>query len=70
MKNGINNTVQQPMAEPAFLCLPDLVSGIPIFLEIRDLAAEIPSNLFHENPPLFIASTPLKFMLRSFYFDL
>ncbi|MEI6513767.1 MAG: hypothetical protein WCO51_10925, partial [bacterium] len=30
------------------------VSGIPIALEIRDLAAEMASNLFQENTPLFM----------------
>lgn len=39
---------------PNFLCLPDRVRGIPISLEILALNAEIPTNLFHENPPLFI----------------
>jgi hypothetical protein len=35
------------------------VSGIPIFRETRDFAAEIPSARFHEKPPLFIAPSPL-----------
>lgn len=39
---------------PSFLCLPERVRGIPIFLEMRALAAERPINLFQENPPLFI----------------
>lgn len=39
---------------PSFLCLPDLVSGMPIFLEIRALKAEIPTNLLQEKPPLFM----------------
>jgi hypothetical protein len=39
---------------PIFLSLPLLVSGMPMDREIRDLAAEIPKNLFHENPPRFI----------------
>ena len=40
---------------PNFLCLPDLVKGIPIRLEIRDLNAEIPKNLLQEKPPRFIS---------------
>ena len=40
---------QQPMARPNFLCRPDRVSGIPIFLEILPLAPEIPRARFQEN---------------------
>ncbi len=36
---------------PIFRCRPLLVNGIPIEREILDLAAEIPTNLFHEKPP-------------------
>lgn len=39
---------------PIFLSLPLFVKGIPIFLEIPDLNAEIPTSLFHEKPPKFI----------------
>ena len=39
---------------PIFLCLPDLVRGTPIFLEILDFKAEIPRNRFQEKPPRFI----------------
>jgi len=42
------------MKAPIFLCLPDLVSGIPTCLEILALKAEIPKNRFQENPPRFI----------------
>ena len=38
---------------PIFLCLPDFVNGIPIFLEIFALSPETPKSLFHENPPRF-----------------
>ena len=41
---------------PIFLSRPLLVSGMPIEREILDLAAEIPKNHFHENPPRFIFS--------------
>jgi hypothetical protein len=49
-------TMQPPpvIIRPIFLCRPLLVNGIPMDLEILDLAAEIPKNRFHENPPLFI----------------
>lgn len=43
------------MKAPIFLCLPDLVSGIPIRLEILALKAEIPKNRLQENPPRFIS---------------
>jgi hypothetical protein len=36
---------------PNFRCLPDLVSGIPMRREIRDLNAEIPKKRRQENPP-------------------
>lgn len=36
---------------PNFLWRPDLVSGMPIFLDILALSAEIPIKRFHENPP-------------------
>jgi hypothetical protein len=39
---------------PIFLCLPDLVSGIPMLLEILALNAEMPRNRLQENPPRFI----------------
>jgi len=39
---------------PIFLSRPLLVSGMPIEREILDLTAEIPKNLFQENPPRFI----------------
>jgi len=42
---------------PIFLSRPLLVKGIPIDRESRDLAAEIPRNLYHENPPRFIISS-------------
>lgn len=48
-----------PIAAPTFRCRPDLVSGIPIFLDNLDFAAEIPSSRFHENPPLFILASYL-----------
>jgi len=39
---------------PILRSRPLLVSGMPMDLEILDFAAEIPTNLFHENPPKFI----------------
>ena len=44
---------------PNFLCRPDRVKGIPILREIRALAAEIPTSLLHEKPPLFISFLPV-----------
>lgn len=40
---------------PIFRCRPLLVSGMPMAREILDLAAEIPTNLFHEKPPRFMS---------------
>lgn len=48
---------------PIFLWRPDLLKGIPIFLEILALKAEIPTNLFQENPPLFILHPLVKNIL-------
>lgn len=42
------------MKAPSFLCLPDLVNGIPISLEILALKAEIPKSRLQEKPPQFI----------------
>lgn len=39
---------------PTLHCLPLFVSGMPMDLDILDLAAEMPVARFHENPPLFI----------------
>jgi hypothetical protein len=43
-----------PSAAPTFRSRPVFDRGIPIFLEMRDLKAVMPRNLFHENPPIFI----------------
>ena len=45
------------MKAPIFLCLPDLVSGMPICLEILALKAEMPRNRLQEKPPRFILKT-------------
>ena len=37
-----------PMARPMARCRPERVSGIPILLESRALAADIPKARFHE----------------------
>jgi hypothetical protein len=37
-----------------FRSLPLLVKGMPIDLDIRALAEEMPVNRFHEKPPRFI----------------
>jgi hypothetical protein len=50
-------SVEHPAAAPSFRCLPDLVSGMPIFLDILDFAADMPVSLFHEKPPLFTERT-------------
>jgi hypothetical protein len=48
--------MQHPMARPTFLCLPDRVRGIPIFLDILVLAPEMPRARFQENEkPNFLA---------------
>jgi hypothetical protein len=39
---------------PSFRLRPLAVRGIPIARETRDLAADIPISLFHENPPKFL----------------
>ena len=47
--------MQQPMALPIFLCLPERVSGIPMAREILPFAEDIPSARFHENEkPYFL----------------
>lgn len=48
---GIRYMTQQPAAAPIFRCLPDRVQGTPVALEIRDFAVDMPTALFHENPP-------------------
>ena len=49
----ITNGMAQPPVTilPAFRCLPDFVSGIPVFLDIFLLALVMPVALFQENPP-------------------
>jgi hypothetical protein len=47
------------MEAPSFLRLPLAVNGIPILRDTRDLNAEIPKNLLHENPPKFIPFPPV-----------
>ena len=44
---------KQPIALPTALCLPDLVNGMPIFLESLVFWPETPRARFHEkeNPP-------------------
>lgn len=49
-------TTRQPppvIMRPILRSRPLRVNGMPIDLEIRDLAAEIPTNRFHEKPPRF-----------------
>jgi len=56
-KAPIQITTKQPPPVrilPIFRSFPLFVKGMPIDLDIRDLAAEIPVNRFHEKPPLFI----------------
>lgn len=43
--------VEHPIAAPALRWRPDLVNGIPVFLDILDFAADTPSARFHEKPP-------------------
>lgn len=40
---------KHPTIFPTFLCLPDLVKGIPVAREILRLAEEMPTARFHEN---------------------
>jgi len=53
------------MKAPIFLCLPDLVRGMPIRLEILALKAEMPKKRLQENPPRFICLIPHKQSFRS-----
>ncbi len=61
--------MQQPMARPNFLCRPDRVSGIPIFLEILPFAPEIPRARFQENekPNFLIESSCVQDALFTFF---
>lgn len=67
--------MQQPMALPNLRWRPEAVSGTPIFREIFDFAAEIPTARFKENerpgiPFLRAITTPLKmfnFYLPDFF---
>jgi len=43
------NGTQQPVARPIFLCLPCLVSGIPIFFDTFPFNADKPTARFQEN---------------------
>jgi len=43
------NGMQHPMARLNFFCRPDLVRGMPIFLDILLLVPEMPSARFQEN---------------------
>jgi len=40
-------------------CLPEHVRGMPICLESRDFAVDMPSRRFQEKPPLFIVCFPI-----------
>ena len=44
-----NNASVQPIIRPILRCLPDRVSGMPIFRERRPLAADSPVARLHEN---------------------
>jgi hypothetical protein len=57
-RSATKTGIRHPIAAPALRCLPDLVKGIPVFLDIRDLAAETPRKRFHENPPLLAIIIP------------
>jgi hypothetical protein len=53
--SNVAATTQQPNTLPTFRWRPDLVSGIPIRLDIFFLADEIPTARFHENEkPYFL----------------
>ena len=53
----VNPKVEQPQPRkipaPNFLCLPLLVKGMPVFLDILCLARVIPRARFQEKPPRF-----------------
>jgi hypothetical protein len=51
---------KHPSIDPILRCLPDLVKGMPILRDSLDFAAEIPRNLFQENPPRFMRWVPVK----------
>jgi len=61
MMMGKTNIVLYPIIFPILRCRPDLVKGTPIFREILDFAAEMPTALFHEKPPLFAIVKPPSF---------
>ena len=61
--------MQHPRAAPTFLCLPDLVSGIPIWRESLVFAPDSPTARLHENEspgiplrrlPMFCACSSLE----------
>ena len=45
----IKNEIQHPIACPTFRCLPCLVKGTPIFLEILFFIPDIPTARFHDH---------------------
>jgi hypothetical protein len=48
--------IRHPTIRPIFCCLPDRVSGMPIFRESFPFADERPVARFHENEkPNFLA---------------
>ena len=59
----VNPKVEQPqprkMPAPNFLCLPLLVKGMPVFLDILCLACVIPKARFQEKPPRFGIALPI-----------
>jgi hypothetical protein len=48
IKSKISKTIRHPIMRPTFLCRPDLVKGIPVFLDILFFKPEIPTARFHE----------------------
>ena len=64
VKNIVIAGNRQPIILPTFLCLPLLVSGTPVFLEILFFRPGIPAARFHENEiPNFL---PIMFIFPSY----
>jgi len=51
INNAMMIGMKHPNIEPNLRCRPERLQGIPTALPIFCLAAVIPNNLFHENPP-------------------
>lgn len=59
---------RQPLVTtlPIFWLRPLLVKGMPVLREMFDFTRVMPTNRFHENPPLFIVYN----LIFSYFFGL